>query len=212
MKGFSIFIATVLLTFSIYTNNIDHNIAMAKRMHAQGLILTHQEIAQMKDLVTEKEKERLLPVPDYSFCYLEFTAFPTKLEHNTFGVALGYRVSEGENSASDYSFHVMRNACKEIIIAGKANHLFYAVEKKNMFAPYIGFGLMFGVAPEHDVISKEDGHYVHRVKKESEYRTMMDGELVAGVEYMLNNTTRQFFELTYFAHTSILQLSLGLGF
>ena len=212
MKGFTILGATFLLVFGIHANNIDHNIVMAKRIHSQGPVLTHQEVAQMKDLVTEKELEKLTPMPDYSFCYLEFTAFPTRIEDNTFGVALGYRVSEGENSASDYSFHVMRNASKEIILAGKANHLFYAVEKKNLFAPYIGFGLIFGVAPEHDVISKEDGHYVHRVSKELEYKIMMDGELCVGVEYKLNNTTRQFFELTYYAHTAILQLSLGLGF
>ena len=211
MKKSTIILSSILLFLGVYSDNIDKNICMMKDDHVKHAFVYRQlELAKNKNF--ESEDSATINPSDYSFAYLEFTAFPTRLETNTFGVALGYRVSEGENSGSDYSFHVMRNASKEIIIAGKANHLFYAMEKGNMFSPYIGFGLMFGVAPEHDVISKEDGHYVHRVSKELEYKGMMDGEVVVGFEYKLNSNTRQFFELTYFANTEILQLSIGLGF
>ena len=165
-----------------------------------------------KDLETKQEKESVVSIPDYSFCYLEFTAFPTRFEDNTFGCAIGFRVSEGENSASDYSFHCMRNASKEFILAGKANHLFYIMEKKNTISPYMGFGLIFGVAPNHEKLTKLEQQYADRTAKELEYKLLMDGEVCIGIEYKVNSNTRQFFELTYFAHTTILQLSIGLGF
>ena len=201
----------MLLTLGVYSNNKD--VAMLSDSQGKHHYTFYQtEPATYKELNPEMIKPAEKEVEDHSFCYLEFTAFPTRIEDNTFGMALGYRVSEGESSGSDYSFHVMRNASKEIIIAGKANHLFYILEKSNLFAPYMGFGLLFGVAPEQEKLTKLEHQYADRSKKELEYQLLMDGELVIGVEYKVNSNTRQFFELTYYAHTSILQLSLGLGF
>ena len=208
MRKFEIIMATILFTVGIYSNN--HN-EVAMLSDSTG---RHHHMFYQTEPATHKElnPEMVSPVVDHSFCYLEFTAFPTRIEDNTFGMALGYRVSEGENSGSDYSFHVMRNASKEIIIAGKANHLFYILEKSNLFAPYVGFGLLFGVAPEQEKLTKLEHQYADRSKKELEYKLLMDGEVCIGIEYKVNSNTRQFFELTYYAHTEILQLSIGLGF
>jgi len=151
-------------------------------------------------------------IPKYNFCYLEFSAFPTKIENNTFGAAIGYRVSQGPLTSSDYGIHVMRNACKEIIFAAKADHLFYVVEKNNTFSPYIGFGIIAGVKPEKQKPTYKPGH--HKANDEElkdEYELFVNGEVVLGAEFLLNQSTRQFFELTYHVHSSTLQLSIGIG-
>lgn len=212
MKKYEIILIALLISMGVYSDNFNKNICMLKEIHGKNVYGFH-------NIEEEKMKERnikkiIVPskIEDYSFAYLEFTGFPTRIEDNTFGAAIGYRVSDGEYSGSDYSFHLMRNPCKEIILAAKANHIFYAMEKSNIFSPYIGFGIIFGVAPEKEKLSKLEQHYADRVENKLEYKKFIDGEIVAGVEYKLNNVTRQFFELTYYAHTEILQLSIGLGF
>lgn len=160
-----------------------------------------------------KKIEKIKTFELSNFCYLEFSAFPTQIEYNTFGIALGYRMMNSKSTGSDFSIHVMRNACKEIHIAGKADHLFYLLGNTNVFSPYIGFGIIAGVAPEKQKPEFTPGlRYDKKDELKDEYALFVNGEVVMGVEFILNKTTSQFFELTYYAQSTTLQLSLGIGF
>ena len=147
----------------------------------------------------------------YDFCYLEFSAFPRKLEENVFGMAIGYRLSHSEKISTDYSFHFMHDFYKDIIICAKANHLMYAFDKKEGFSPYVGFGMIVGLGPA--IVRKSEDRIYNLTSDDfqKEYLPFVNGELVMGCEYELG-MSRQFFELTYYAGSNTLQMSIGLGF
>jgi hypothetical protein len=157
--------------------------------------------------ISPKEEETL-----HDFCYLELTAFPTRIKENTFGIAIGYRVSHGERSSTDFSFHVLKNQSKDIIFCGKTNHLYYISDKQKNFAHYVGFGFILGLAPPHGDLEYINSHYIDASgrDKDKEYTPFMNGEVVLGCEYAIS-TKKQFFELTYFARSTTLQISLGIG-
>lgn len=152
------------------------------------------------------------PLRENNFCYVEFTAFPTQIEENTFGAAIGYRIAVTESMGNDFSFHIMKTTSGDLNICGKANHLFYVLERNPIFSPYIGFGIIAGVAPENDKLIYRSTKDYEDPNSKNDYALMVNGEIVIGVEFTLNEYTKQFFELTYYAQSPTLQLSFGIGF
>lgn len=154
------------------------------------------------------------PAVDHSFGFLELSAFPARFKDNKFGAAIGFRSSQGESTGTDFTFHVMKNPTEDVIICGKINQLFYLIEKQQEFSPYIGFGFVCGLGPMAGMVDERRCTYAEHARQLSEdrneYQVFTNGEIVVGCETCLNGK-RQFFELTYFARSTTIQFSLGIG-
>ena len=151
---------------------------------------------------------------DHSFGYLEISAIPARFKDNEFGIALGYRASYDESISADFSFHVMKNPTSNLVYCGKINQLYYIMPKKSGVSPYIGFGFVMGLGPTLGMIDERQCPYAeHSLEHPSdhkEYRIFTNGEIVLGVESLLHDR-RQFFEFTYYARTTTIQFSIGIG-
>lgn len=151
-----------------------------------------------------------MKIVSMDFCYLEISTFPTRIKDASVGGAVGYRVAHGYKDSTDFSFHAMRTLSKDLIYCGKINHLYYLVDKTTTVCPYIGFGFILGLAAPKTDGNLIDSHYHDTTTRDKEYVPFMNGEIVVGTEFVLN-AHRQFVELTYYAGSSTLQLSLGIG-
>jgi len=158
-----------------------------------------------------KQEKQKLHVEE-NFCYIEFSYFPTQIEENTFGAAIGYRMAITPSIGNDFSFHIMKTLNGDLHICGKANHLYYIMGKKPTFSPYFGFGIIAGVAPANDQLIYRSTKEYEDPNENNDYTLLVNGEIVLGVEFVLNTVTKQFFELTYYAQSPTLQLSFGIGF
>ena len=151
---------------------------------------------------------------DHSFGFLEISAFPARYKNNQFGIALGYRASYDETIGADFTFHVMKNPTADLVYCGKINQLYYLLPKSDKISPYVGFGFVLGLGPVLGMIDERQCPYArHTLDHEQdhkEYEIFTNGEMVVGIETQKNGK-RQFFELTYYARTTTIQFSIGVG-
>lgn len=187
-----------LVMTTVHSNNLTF-----LRNNAPLIVLPKEEKKEIKEIIP-------IIVNNFDFAYIEISTFPSRIKEAMVGGAIGYRVSHSNTDTTDFSFHAMKTLSKEVIYCGKINHLYYLVDKTTTVSPYVGFGFILGLAAPKANGDLITSHYHDSTDRDKEYAPFMNGEIVVGAEFVINNH-RQFLELTYYAGSSTLQLSLGIG-
>lgn len=135
------------------------------------------------------------------FSFMKFSSFPSALEDFAFGVSMGYRKCISESNSLEFCGDLSKNDQGELNLCAKSSHRYHFLKNYKEFCPYVGFGALGGLC------------YMPKDKiKSVKYKPFMNGEVVAGLEFHLNDKTVQLLELTYFAGSSTMQVSFGIGF
>lgn len=152
---------------------------------------------------------------EIGFVYVQFSTFTAELENGPIGMGFGYRHPLNSFISGDLNLHVITNIDNNINIAGKARQIFYLTSNQESFSPYMGFGIICGIScyeEQFKFVTREKGIKETVGLMKSDYSLFLNGEIVLGCELQLNETTKQFLELTYSPQSNALLLSLGLGF